>query len=78
MLRTQSPTMRIATLDAMWRSAVTLVRSGINRKQVHKDTIKRLGLRKLHSTVVLPDNLAVRGMIRSVSHMVKVESGDLG
>jgi ribosomal protein L30/L7E len=27
----------------------------------------------MHATAVVPDNLAVRGMIRSVSHLVKVE-----
>ena len=55
---------------------VTLVRSGINRPEPQKQTIDRLGLRKLHRTVVLPDNLAVRGMIRSVSHLVKVEAAE--
>ncbi len=53
---------------------VTLVRSGINRAEAHKRTIKALGLRKMHSTVTVPDNLAVRGMIRAVSHLVKVEA----
>lgn len=52
---------------------VTLVRSGINRPEQHKLTIAKLGLRKMHKSVVLPDNLAVRGMIRAVSHLVKVE-----
>lgn len=55
---------------------VTLVRSGINRPEPQKQTILRLGLRKLHRTVVLPDNLAVRGMIKSVSHLVKVEAAE--
>jgi large subunit ribosomal protein L30 len=55
---------------------VTLVRSGINRPEPQKRTIQRLGLRKLHRTVVLPDNLAVRGMIKSVSHLVKVEAAE--
>jgi large subunit ribosomal protein L30 len=53
---------------------VTLVRSGINRPAQHKRTIWALGLRKMHHTAVLPDNEAVRGMIRSVSHLVKVEA----
>ena len=39
---------------------VTLVRSGINRLAKQKRTVERLGLRKLHSSVVLPDNEAVR------------------
>jgi len=55
---------------------VTLVRSGINRPVQHKRTILALGLRKLHRTVVLPDNPAVRGMIRSVVHLVKVEAAE--
>ena len=52
---------------------VTLVRSGINRPEKHKQTIRGLGLRKMGATVTLPDNLAVRGMIRAVSHLVRVE-----
>jgi large subunit ribosomal protein L30 len=55
---------------------VTLIRSGINRPETHKRTIVRLGLRKMHKSVVLPDNLAVRGMIREVSHLVKVEAAE--
>jgi large subunit ribosomal protein L30 len=53
---------------------VTLTRSGINRPEPQKRTIRQLGLRKMHHSAILPDNLAVRGMIRSVSHLVKVEA----
>ncbi|MBL8633869.1 MAG: 50S ribosomal protein L30 [Myxococcales bacterium] len=52
---------------------VTLVRSAISRPEVQRRTIKALGLTKLNKSRVLPDNLAVRGMIRSVSHLVQVE-----
>jgi large subunit ribosomal protein L30 len=52
---------------------VTLIRSGTNRPQRHKDTIKGLGLTRLHKAVVLNDTPAIRGMIRAVSHMVRVE-----
>ena len=52
---------------------VTLVRSGINRPEPHKRTIRALGLHKMWQTSILPDNLSVRGMIRSVSHLVRVE-----
>ena len=55
---------------------VTLVRSGINRPEQHKRTIAQLGLRKRGRMVVLPDNPAVRGMIRAVSHLVKVEAAE--
>jgi large subunit ribosomal protein L30 len=55
---------------------VTLIRSGINRPEKHKRTIKGLGLTKMGVAVTLPDNLAVRGMIRSVSHLVRVEKAE--
>jgi large subunit ribosomal protein L30 len=53
---------------------VTLVRSGINRPETQKRTIRALGLRKMNSTNVVPDNVAVRGMIKSISHLVSVEA----
>ena len=52
---------------------VTLIRSGINRPEPQKRTIRALGLRKMWHSSVLPDNLSVRGMIRAVSHLVRVE-----
>jgi len=55
---------------------VTLVRSGINRPEKHKRTIKGLGLSKMGVAVTLPDNVAVRGMIRAVSHLVRVEKDE--
>ena len=52
---------------------VTLVRStiGFNKKQAL--VVKSLGLGKLNSSNVLPDNQAVRGMIFKVKHLVNVE-----
>ena len=55
---------------------VTLIRSGINRPEPQKRTIRGLGLFKTGSSVVVPDNVSVRGMIRAVSHLVTVESAD--
>ena len=55
---------------------VTLIRSGINRPEPQKRTINALGLGKLGVAVTLTDNLAVRGMIRAVSHLVKVEKAE--
>jgi large subunit ribosomal protein L30 len=55
---------------------VTLIRSGINRQETQKRTIRNLGLTKMGRTVVVADNLAVRGMIRSVSHLVRVEKAE--
>ncbi len=53
---------------------VTLIRSGINRPADQKLTIRGLGLTKMHKSVVLNDTLAIRGMIRKVSHLVTVEA----
>ena len=55
---------------------VTLIRSGINRPEQHKRTIAALGLRKMGVSRTLPDNEAVRGMIRAVSHLVRVEKAE--
>ncbi len=52
---------------------ITLVKSPIGAVPKHKKTVEALGLRKLHKTVELPDNAAVRGMIQQVQHLVKVE-----
>ena len=55
---------------------VTLIRSGINRPEPHKRTIRALGLRRMWQTSILPDNLSVRGMIREVSHLVRVDAAE--
>ena len=52
---------------------ITLVRSTIGIIPKHKRTIKALGLRKINSSVIKKDNPAMRGMIRQVSYLVKVE-----
>lgn len=52
---------------------ITLTKSTIGAIPKHKATVTALGLRKLNSTVEMPDNAAVRGMIQNVRHLVKVE-----
>ena len=52
---------------------VTLVKSTIGAIPKQKATVEALGLHKLNSSNVLPDNDAVRGMIEQVRHLVKVE-----
>lgn len=52
---------------------VTLVRSLSGRIQKHRDTVRALGFRRLHQSVVHNDTPQVRGMIDSVRFMVKVE-----
>lgn len=51
---------------------VTLVRStiGFNRNQA--EVVKGLGLRRIRHTVEVPDNVATRGMLLKVRHLVDV------
>jgi large subunit ribosomal protein L30 len=53
---------------------VKLVRSAIGFPQRQKETVRSLGLRKLHQVVEQPDNEAIRGMIFRVKHLVEVVS----
>jgi len=39
-------------------------------------TIRGLGLRRLHHTVVRPDTPAIRGMVHKVRHLVKIVEGN--
>lgn len=52
---------------------VTLVKSPIGTKRNHRACVRGLGLRRLHQSVVLEDNPAVRGMINRVNYLVKSE-----
>ena len=52
---------------------VTLVRSPIGTKQLHRLSVRGLGLRRLGQTVELEDTPAIRGMIDKVSYLVKCE-----
>lgn len=52
---------------------VTLVKSTIGYDKKQAKIVKALGLGKLNSTHILPDNACVRGMINRISHLVKVE-----
>jgi large subunit ribosomal protein L30 len=55
------------------RLKVTQIRSAIDRPKDQKATIRRLGLHRLHDSVVKDDRPEIRGMIAKVSHLVRVE-----
>ena len=52
---------------------VTQTGSPIGRKPGQRETLIGLGLNKMHRSRELEDTPAVRGMIRKVAHLVKVE-----
>lgn len=54
---------------------VTQVRSPIGRPKDQRATLIGLGLNKIRRTRTLEDTPAVRGMIRKVQHLVRVDEG---
>ncbi len=52
---------------------ITQIKSQIGYSQKLKSTVRALGLRGLGQTVEQPDSPAIRGMLRKVRHLVKVE-----
>ncbi|MGQ0720663.1 MAG: 50S ribosomal protein L30 [Candidatus Eiseniibacteriota bacterium] len=55
------------------RLKVTQIRSAISRKKNQRLTIRALGIRRLHHTVEHDDTPAIRGMIDTVRHLIRVE-----
>jgi len=52
---------------------VKLIKGLAGCKRSHRDTVRGLGLKRIHQTVELEDTQAVRGMIDKVYYLVRVE-----
>lgn len=59
----------------MPRLTVTYRKSAIGYRQDQKDTIRKLGLRRLNQSVEVEDTPAIRGMLQKVSHLIEVQEG---
>ena len=57
----------------MAKLKVKLTRSLIGRPETQRKTVRSLGLRKMNSTKILPDDPTIRGQIFKVKHLVTVE-----
>lgn len=57
----------------MAKLQVTLTKSVIGSKPDQRKTVEALGLRKMHQTVEHADNVAIRGMVEKVAHLVSVK-----
>ncbi|WP_199616537.1 50S ribosomal protein L30 [Paenibacillus alkalitolerans] len=57
----------------MAKLQITLKRSLIGRPEDQRVTVRTLGLRKMHQSVVHTDNPAIRGMVNKVIHLVEVK-----
>lgn len=52
---------------------ITYVKSAIGHRQDQKETVRALGLHRLHESVEREDSPQLRGMIHKVRHLVAVE-----
>ena len=52
---------------------ITQIKSAIGYRQQAKDTLIALGIKKMNGSVVKVISPAVRGMITSINHLLKVE-----
>jgi large subunit ribosomal protein L30 len=60
----------------MGRLKVTQTRSEIGGTSRQRNTLRTLGLKRLRDTVVKEDRPEIRGMIKTVTHLVAVEEVD--
>lgn len=63
-------------IDVMGKIKITQVKSIIDRSKRQKDTIKALGLRKMHQSVIHEESPQILGMVNKVNHLIKVEKVD--
>ena len=57
----------------MSRLKITQTKSGIGNKENQRQTLRTLGLKRMHDVVVKEDRPEIRGMIHTVTHLVTVE-----
>ncbi len=67
---------RAAVAVVMATLKVRQVRSGVGGKQNQRATLRTLGLKRIGDESVREDRPEVRGMIKTVAHLVTVEEVD--
>ena len=60
----------------MTRLKITQIKSGIGYKQNQRQTLRSLGLKRMHDVVIKEDRPEIRGMVATVPHLVSVEEVD--
>jgi len=63
---------RAARAAASKTVTIEQYRSGIGCNFTHKRVLKALGFRKIRQRVVRPDNAAVRGMVETIPHLLRI------
>ncbi|MFS8083347.1 MAG: 50S ribosomal protein L30 [Ginsengibacter sp.] len=57
----------------MKKIRITQVKSGIDRSERQKLTLKALGLRNLNASIEVVATPQILGMVKKVDHLIKVE-----
>ncbi|GAB3624310.1 50S ribosomal protein L30 [Mariniluteicoccus endophyticus] len=60
----------------MARLKVTQTRSEIGCKQNQRDTLRTIGLKRIGDVAVKEDRPEIRGMLKTVTHLISVEEVD--
>ena len=60
----------------MTQLKISQVRSAVGGKQNQRNTLRTLGLKRVGDETVREDRPEVRGMIKTVTHLVAVEEVD--
>ncbi|MFQ6617280.1 MAG: 50S ribosomal protein L30 [Fidelibacterota bacterium] len=55
------------------RLKITQIKSSVGYDRKKRRVLKALGFRRLHQTLIKEDNPAIRGMIRKVGFLLKIE-----
>jgi len=63
-------------IETQKKLRVTLIKSPIGYDRRQKDTVRALGLRRMHHTVEQMDTPVIRGMLDKIRHLVQVEELD--
>ncbi len=60
----------------MARLKVTQTKSRIGTKRNQRETLRSLGLKRMHDVVLKEDRPEIRGMVATVTHLVSIEEVD--
>jgi large subunit ribosomal protein L30 len=63
-------------VSSVARLKITQTKSGIGYQRNQRETLRSLGLKRMHDTVVKEDRPEIRGMVATVTHLVTVEEVD--
>lgn len=55
---------------------ITYFKSVIGSPQVQRETVRSLGFHRLNQTLEKPDTASIRGMVKKVQHLVRIEEAE--